>query len=281
MTNMVEPQHAVNRDDADRSDSIQDGELTTLVRRWMAAGAATGTTVGNRAGSKVPDRVRRDSTLRVLPETVAVDPEDIGDPADPEDSEDIGESAEVIELPNPEGDAAREEQNVSPGSPTLPRRTTGTESVPVRRTALLVDARRESADAVTGLLARLAGRSSVTLCRAYGDWTRSDLGEWVGSMRRDVLHSFHHFADDDEQALVAMAIDAVDIARDAGVDEVVLAGDLTSSLPLVHRLHAAGVRVVAAGAAHTPHDVRAACDEFIDTEYIDADTVLPIGRHRA
>jgi uncharacterized LabA/DUF88 family protein len=95
------------------------------------------------------------------------------------------------------------------------------------------------------------------------------------------LHSFHHFADDDDQALVAMAIDAVDVARDAAVDEVVIAGDLTSSLPLVHRLHATGVRVVAAGGAHTPHDVRSACDEFIDTSSLEADAVLPVGRHRA
>ena len=57
-----------------------------------------------------------------------------------------------------------------------------------------------------------------------------------------------------------------------------IAGDLTSALPLVHRLHGAGVRVVAVGAGHTPHDVRAACDEFIDTELIDG--VLE-GRHRA
>ena len=96
-------------------------------------------------------------------------------------------------------------------------------------------------------------------------------------MPREGLHSFHHFADDDDQALVAMAIDAVDIARDAAVDEVVIAGDLTSSLPLVHRLHAAGVRVVAAGAAHTPHDVRSACDEFIDTSSLEADASAPRG----
>ena len=96
-------------------------------------------------------------------------------------------------------------------------------------------------------------------------------------MRREGLHSFHHFSDDDDQALVAMAIDAVDIARDAAVDEVVIAGDLTSALPLVHRLHAAGVRVVAVGAGHTPHDVRAACHEFIDTASIDGTVGGPAG----
>lgn len=78
-----------------------------------------------------------------------------------------------------------------------------------------------------------------------------------------------------------MAIDAVDIARDAAVDEVMIAGDLTSALPLVHRLHAAGVRVVAVGAGHTPHDVRAACHEFIDTASIDGSVVVAQGRHRA
>ena len=102
------------------------------------------------------------------------------------------------------------------------------------------------------------------MCRAYADWTSSDLGSWVEHLRRQGLHSFHQFADDDEQARVALAIDAVDIAREAAVDEVVLAGDMTSMLPLLHRLHAAGVRVVVVGPGHTPHDVRAACDEFVD-----------------
>ncbi|WP_415839265.1 NYN domain-containing protein [Nocardioides zeicaulis] len=146
---------------------------------------------------------------------------------------------------------------------------------------MLIDARRVSADAATGLLAMLAGRGAVNVCRAYADWSRAELGDWVGRMRREGLHSFHHFPDDDEQALVAMAIDAIDIARDASVDEVVLAGDLTSALPLVHRLHAAGVRVVAVGAGHTPHDVRSACDEFVDTATIAGEQAPVVGRHRA
>ena len=65
------------------------------------------------------------------------------------------------------------------------------------------------------------------------------------------------------------------------VDEVVIAGDLTSSLPLIHRLHAAGVRVVAVGAGFTPHDVRAACDEFLDAVEVSGERVVPAGRHRA
>ena len=195
------------------------------------------------AGTRVQDRARRESIHEVLPEAPAAEQ--------------------------------------SPGSRPLPRRHTGSEPERLARVALLLDARRVAADVASGLFARLSERSTVSVCRAYADWNRSDFGEWVGRLPREGLHSFHHFADDDDQALVAMAIDAIDIARDAAVDEVVIAGDLTSSLPLVHRLHAAGVRVVAAGAAHTPHDVRSACDEFIDTSSIEADAMLPVGRHRA
>lgn len=246
MTNMVVPRTAAGVD----SESLQDGELTSLVRRWMAAGGKA-------------QRVRRDSFLRVAPDPVDVDLID-GGPAevDPFEGEPL-EPAPPLHVP------------------ALPRRATASEGEQVNRIALLIDARRVPADIASALLARLGERGAVNVCRAYADWHRADLGAWAGEMRREGLHSFHHFSDDDDQALVALAIDAVDIARDAAVDEVVIAGDLTSALPLVHRLHAAGVRVVAVGAGHTPHDVRSACHEFIDTASVDGSVPVPQGRHRA
>lgn len=256
MTTVMGPRLAV---EGDATGSIREGELATLVRRWMAV------------GSKAQDRVRRDSTLRVLPEAET----EASEPADTE------ESVDLIELGEQPGGTPAKEREAALGFPPLPRRHTGQEPEPVARVALLVDARRVSADVASGLVSQLAERRTVSVCRAYADWDTSDVGDWVGRLPREGLHSFHHFADDDDQALVAMAIDAIDIARDAAVDEVVIAGDLTSSLPLVHRLHAAGVRVVAAGSAHTPYDVRSACDEFIDTSSIEADAMLPVGRHRA
>ncbi|MGK2866212.1 MAG: NYN domain-containing protein [Mycobacterium sp.] len=247
MTSMVEPRIAAGMD----SDSLQNGELTSLVRRWMAAGGKA-------------QRVRRDSLLRVAADPVAADPvEAVGGAGEP-----------VVDL-----------LPTVPGAPVsvpgLARRTTSADAEQVNRVALLIDARRIPAHVASALVARLGERGALNVCRAYADWHRVDLGDWAGRMRREGLHSFHHFSDDDDQALVAMALDAVDIARDAAVDEVVIAGDLTSALPLVHRLSAAGVRVVAVGAGHTPHDVRAACHEFIDTASIDGSVVVAQGRHRA
>lgn len=253
MTNMVEPRGAA--DDQDPDDRAGDeSELTSLVRRWMA-------------GNRGLERSRREGTLRVAPA-----------PPRPGAHRDTVEAAEPTSAPA--ADVADVTAPV-PRAPTLPHRPSPAETGHARRMAVLIDARRVVEDVATGLLARLGERGSVAVCRAYADWNHADLGAWVGSLRRQGLHSFHQFADDDDQALVAMAIDAIDIAREAAVDEVVIAGDMTSMLPLVHRLHAAGVRVVVVGPAHTPHDVRAACDDFIDVELLAVERPVVAGRHRA
>ena len=258
MTNVTEPRGVAVDDTAD-DQPANDSELASLVRRWMQAGT----------------RGRRDGALRLAP---APEPEagpeaELEAPTEPDDLSEVGEPPPE-ELP---------EQLPEPvlRLPVLPLRPTADETEHATRLAVLIDARRVSEDVAAGLLAHLGGRGTVNVCRAYADWGRSELGSWIGRLRREGLHSFHQFADDDDQALVAMAIDAVDIAREASVDEVVIAGDMTSMLPLVHRLHAAGVRVVVVGPGRTPHDVRAACDEFIDGESLVGETIVPAGRHRA
>ena len=255
MTNVVGPRAATADSD--------DNELASLVRRWVGA--------------------RRGGALRVAPAA----------PGDESDATPAAPSAEVLARTEPapsvppsqpaSSTPADDGTDLPPLAPArvLPRRPAGDDPDQPRRVAVLIDARRTSADVAAGLLDRLPGRGSVTVCRAYADWTSADLGSWVEHLRRQGLHSFHQLADDDAQARVALAIDAVDIAREASVDEVVLAGDMTSMLPLLHRLHAAGVRVVVVGPGHTPHDVRAACDEFVDEGSLVGAPAVPAGRHRA
>ncbi|GAB3037897.1 hypothetical protein GCM10011376_38340 [Nocardioides flavus (ex Wang et al. 2016)] len=239
--------------------TARDGELAALVRRWVGA---------------------RRAVVRVAPPPLST-------PDDPEDRDDAVESAPEPE-PEPRPEAAAEpEPAPDPPSdratrtPSLPHRPGGEDTEHATRLAVLVDARRVPEDVAAGLLARLGDRGAVNVCRAYGDWRRADLGSWVERLRREGMHSFHQFTADDDQALVALAIDAVDIAREASVDEVVLAGDMTSMLPLVHRLHGAGVRVLVVGPADTPHAVRSACDEFLDQASVVGEPTAPAGRHRA
>lgn len=276
MTNLMEPRGAAyeddGTDDGTADASRNESELASLVRRWMQAGS----------------RGRRDGVLRLAPEPreehvdeLEIELEvaaEIAPEIEPEVV--LDEPAGLIEAGESLPEVPIEVSTLR--APALPHRPTAEETEHATRLGVLIDARRVSEEIAATLLARLGDRGAVNVCRAYADWTRSDLGSWVGRMRQEGLHSFHQFADDDDQALVAMSIDAVDIAREAAVDEIVIAGDLTSMLPLVHRLHAAGVRVVLVGPGHTPHDVRGACDEFLLAESLAGEQQpVPAGRHRA
>ena len=168
-----------------------DNELASLVRRWMG--------------------VRRGGAQRAEPE-----------PPDAAATSGTTTRAErpVVVPDAPSGPAAVR---------ALPRRPAGGRAGPARRLAVLIDARRISADAAAGLLDAAArtrlGHGVPRLRRLDGLRPRC---RGSSTCRRQGLHSFHQFADDDDQARVALAIDAVDIAREAAVDEVVLAGDMTS-----------------------------------------------------
>ncbi|GAA1934103.1 NYN domain-containing protein [Nocardioides hwasunensis] len=288
MIDMMQSRGAtLDNDSGDGSGTGGESELTALVRRWMSVG-------------RHQERLRRDSVLQVAPRVDDVRP--APEPTEPDEPVEAVTAGPATPWPAPAESSPAEPvpvvvtraniattpppsprafQPATPRIPALPHRPTADEVEHAPRIAVLIDARRVTEDIASGLLTMVAERGAVNVCRAYADWTRSDLGGWVGRMRRQGLHSFHQFADDDDQALVALAIDAVDIARDAAIDEIVIAGDMTSMLPLVHRLHAAGVRVVVVGPAHTPHDVRAACDEFLDAGSVGSEQVAPAGKHRA
>lgn len=161
---------------------------------------------------------------------------------------------------------------------------------PAQRLALLVDARATPPETADGLIEVLAGMGSVTVRRGYADWTRPDMGEWLGPLRRHGIQPVFHFSEesaerDDEQALVSMSVDAVDLARNSAVEAVVIVGNPGSMVPLVTRLHGSGVRVIAVGPESTPYGVRARSDDFIDFATLTAGPTAGertrTGRHRA
>lgn len=166
-----------------------------------------------------------------------------------------------------------------PGLPALPP-TARPERV--RRVAVLIDAETTSAGCADALFATLAEHGTVTVSRAYADWTKPMTRPWSASLREHGVQPHHHFGEaGDQRGLIALTIDAVDLAREAAVDVVVIVGDLASVHPLVIRLNAAGLQVVAFGTTETPADVQALCHEFVPVSSLtDAGTVRA-GRHRA
>lgn len=147
--------------------------------------------------------------------------------------------------------------------------------------AVLIDAASTAPGAADALFEVLSGYGVVTVRRAFADWTKPDLRPWFAKLRRHGIQPVHHFADHQfEQALVALTIDAVDIARESTVDAVAVVGDLGSSLPLINRLRAAGLHVLVVGPPRTPHTLKAACDEFIDASTLIDTALNNPGKHR-
>lgn len=169
----------------------------------------------------------------------------------------------------------------SPGPAALPKRRRQPLPRPARRLAVLIDAEATTAESADALFDMLAEQGTVSVCRAYADWTSHEArGWWSSTLRQHGIQPYHHFGHDhDHRSLVALTIDAVDLARESAVDALVIVGDLVSVHPLVERLNASGLQVLAFGTTSTPDDVKALCEEFVDLTALGSlDTA---GRHRA
>jgi hypothetical protein len=253
-------------------ESENEDELTILVRRWIASPQPDSMDrTCNKAASSGLTSVRPPTSL---PRRRSQLIEPCGHSETTRVGRHLSEAAEA-----PVG-LAQEPLEVPRALQSLPE--------PPQRLALLVDARATPTEAVDGLIEVLGGMGSVTVRRGYADWTRPEVGEWLGLLRRHGIQPVHHFSDegaewDDEQALVSMSVEAVDLARNSAVDAVVIVGNPGSMVPLVSRLHGSGVRVVTVGPESTPHAVRASSDDFVNfATLIDQPTESTrAGRHRA
>lgn len=250
--------------------------LSALVRRWMAVsddlkhqdrGGQSPGEPGGGAAVPTPD------PALVAPEST-VDHVDAGPVAGTDDRG-------TVDATDPEGVVRV----------ALPRRRRGrTQPQLARRLGVLIDARVVTAESTDEVFDLLADHGSVNVARAYGDWSSPEGQELMPRLRHHGIQPCHQFAtahgrshhrSPDQRSLVALTIDAVDLARAGAVDVVVLVGDLTSAYPLVQRLNAAGVAVRAFGPSDSPEDVRGMCEEFTDLELLDSAPAPGVGRHRA
>jgi hypothetical protein len=153
---------------------------------------------------------------------------------------------------------------------------------PPQRLAVLIDAETTPVQCLGGLFDVLAVHGSARVRRAYADWTTPALQPWFSRLRRHGIEPVHHFAArQHRRAMVALALDALDLAQASRLDTVALVGELGAALPLVTRLQATGLGVVGVGPPQTPHDLRAACEAFLNLETLLVSDPTDGGRHRA
>jgi NYN domain/OST-HTH/LOTUS domain len=138
------------------------------------------------------------------------------------------------------------------------------------RLAVLIDADNISAKVAKDLFDELAGYGTLTVKRAYGDWTTTHLTGW-----KDQLHSFaispmqqFAYTQGKNSTDSALIIDAMDLLYAGNLDGFVLVSSDSDFTRLATRLREAGMTVYGIGAKKTPSAFRDACDKFTFLEVL-------------
>jgi uncharacterized protein (TIGR00288 family) len=141
------------------------------------------------------------------------------------------------------------------------------------RLAVLIDADNTSAKLIKEMLEELAGYGTLTVKRAYGDWTNPHLNSWRDVLLGNAISPQQQFAytvgkNATDSALI---IDAMDLLYSGNVDGFAIVSSDSDFTPLATRLRESGKRVIGVGQRKTPKAFVEACERFVFLEVLGGD----------
>jgi uncharacterized protein (TIGR00288 family) len=139
-----------------------------------------------------------------------------------------------------------------------------------KRLAVLIDADNSSAKLVKEMLDELASYGTVTVKRAYGDWTNPRLSGWREALLGHAINPQQQFAYTvgKNATDAALIIDAMDLLYSANVEGFAIVSSDSDFTPLATRLRESGKRVIGVGQRQTPKAFVEACEKFIFVEVL-------------
>jgi uncharacterized protein (TIGR00288 family) len=134
--------------------------------------------------------------------------------------------------------------------------------------ALLIDADNAPAAKIEFILSELAAHGVVNIRRAYGNWTKSDLGGWIKVLHDNSIQPMQSFdlVKGKNATDMALCIDAMDLLYTKSVHTFCLVSSDADFTPLIQRLRADGKEVFGFGEKKTPAPFINACTRFIYLE---------------
>lgn len=142
--------------------------------------------------------------------------------------------------------------------------------------ALLIDADNASADRLEDVLTVLAELGTVSVRRAYGNWTKPNIKPWADLLHRFAIEPQHQIdlTKGKNATDMKMTIDAMDLLFGGRVDGFGIMSSDSDFMPLAMRLRQDGLPVYGFGRATTPEGFRQACTRFIDLEALAASNAV-------
>src|SRR5690348_16197774 len=122
------------------------------------------------------------------------------------------------------------------------------------RLAVLIDADNMSAKLVREMLDELAAYGTITVKRAYGDWSGTQLSGWREVLLGNAISPQQQFAytSGNNTTDSALIIDAMDLLYSGTVDGFAIVSSDSDFTPLATRLLESGKRVIGVGQRKTP-----------------------------
>jgi uncharacterized protein (TIGR00288 family) len=134
--------------------------------------------------------------------------------------------------------------------------------------ALLIDADNAPAGKIEFILSELAAHGVVNIRRAYGNWTKADLQNWIKVLHENSIQPMQSFdlIKGKNATDMALVIDAMDLLYTKKVNTFCLVSSDCDFTPLIQRLRADGKEVFGFGEQKTPAPFINACTRFIYLE---------------
>ncbi len=141
------------------------------------------------------------------------------------------------------------------------------------RLAVLIDADNTSAKLIKEMFEELASYGTITVKRAYGDWTNPHLTGWRDVLLGNAISPQQQFAytygkNATDSALI---IDAMDLLYSSNVEGFAIVSSDSDFTPLATRLRESGKRVIGVGRRTTPKAFVEACERFVFLEVLAGD----------
>src|SRR4051795_8478922 len=140
------------------------------------------------------------------------------------------------------------------------------------RLAVLIDADNTSPRLIKEMFEELAGYGTITVKRAYGDWTNPHLNGWRSILLGNAISPQQQFAYTTGKNATdfALVIDAMDLLYSGNVEGFAIVSSDSDFTRLVTRLRESGTTVYGFGRRKTPEPLQNACDRFVFLENLSA-----------
>ncbi len=138
------------------------------------------------------------------------------------------------------------------------------------RLAVLIDADNTSTKLLKEMFEELAGYGTITVKRAYGDWTNQHLTGWKEHLLANAISPQQQFAYTTGKNATdsALIIDAMDLLYSGNVEGFAIVSSDSDFTPLATRLRESGKRVIGVGQRKTPKAFVEACEKFVFLEVL-------------